>query len=216
MLMLSRMVPALTTVHTPMYQMGSPGGHDIDRCHQRIQRRNHRAPFAAAPGRAGFHDAPEIANPLVFRVMTNLIVNGQNAEVEADGATPLLWVLREHLKTDRHQVWLRQGPVRCLHCSHRWHTDFFLPDAAVRSDRQGDYHDRGVVRRVRPPIAKSMGRPGGCAVRLLSVRPDNACCRPVGSQQQFQSRGNYFRDEPESMPLRNVSGDNRGDSAGRR
>lgn len=30
--------------------------------------------------------------------MTNLIVNGQNAEVEADGATPLLWVLREHLK----------------------------------------------------------------------------------------------------------------------
>ena len=30
--------------------------------------------------------------------MVSLTVNGKNLEVEADGATPILWVLREHLK----------------------------------------------------------------------------------------------------------------------
>jgi isoquinoline 1-oxidoreductase alpha subunit len=30
--------------------------------------------------------------------MISLTVNGKNLEVEADGATPILWVLREHLK----------------------------------------------------------------------------------------------------------------------
>ena len=44
--------------------------------------------------------------------------------------TPLLWVLRDHLGDDRHQVWLRHGAVRRLHRARRRRRDALLRAAA--------------------------------------------------------------------------------------
>ena len=49
--------------------------------------------------------------------MAALSVNGTTHQVDADPNTPLLWVLRETDRADRHQIRLRHRPVRRLHRS---------------------------------------------------------------------------------------------------
>ena len=44
--------------------------------------------------------------------MPNLTINGQSYFADAPPDTPLLWVIREDLETHRHQVRLRNRPVR--------------------------------------------------------------------------------------------------------
>ena len=51
--------------------------------------------------------------------MIVLTVNGTKHQAEVGTDTPLLWVLREHLQTDRHQVRLRRGAVRRLYGADR-------------------------------------------------------------------------------------------------
>jgi aerobic-type carbon monoxide dehydrogenase small subunit (CoxS/CutS family) len=42
-------------------------------------------------------------------------VNRNTHSVDVDGDTPLLWVLRDVLGMNRHEVRLRHGALRCLH-----------------------------------------------------------------------------------------------------
>ena len=51
--------------------------------------------------------------------MTTFNVNGRAVNVAAEPDTPLLWVLRDDLGADRHQVRLRHGAVRRLHRAPR-------------------------------------------------------------------------------------------------
>ena len=44
--------------------------------------------------------------------MPNLTINGQSYFADAPPDTPLLWVIREDLRLHRHQVRLRNRPVR--------------------------------------------------------------------------------------------------------
>ena len=68
--------------------------------------------------------------------MAALNVNGKSYTFEAEPDTPLLWVLREQHRADRHQIRLRRGAVRRLHGSYRWRGDAHLRAPGV--DRQGD------------------------------------------------------------------------------
>ena len=47
--------------------------------------------------------------------MITLTVNGRKHDVDVDPDTPLLWVLRDDARPDRHQVRLRRRAVRRLH-----------------------------------------------------------------------------------------------------
>ncbi len=49
-----------------------------------------RGASGSEKGSGGYH--------LTGEILHSLIVNGEGVEVDADAATPLLWVLREHLK----------------------------------------------------------------------------------------------------------------------
>jgi hypothetical protein len=46
-------------------------------------------------------------------------VNGKTHSVDADGDTPVLWVLRDVLRDDRHEVRLRHGALWRLHRARR-------------------------------------------------------------------------------------------------
>ena len=50
---------------------------------------------------------------------TTLNINGETHEVDADPDMPLLWVIRDLVGPDRHQVRLRHGAVRRLHRAPR-------------------------------------------------------------------------------------------------
>ena len=47
--------------------------------------------------------------------MIVLTVNGTRHELDIEPETPLLWALRDEIGPDRHQIWLRHRPVRCLY-----------------------------------------------------------------------------------------------------
>ena len=54
------------------------------------------------------------------RIMaTTFTLNGKSTTVNVDPQMPLLWVLRDTLRPDRHQVRLRHGAVRRLHRARR-------------------------------------------------------------------------------------------------
>ena len=73
--------------------------------------------------------------------MISLNVNGKLVQADADGDTPLLWVLRDHLDMTGTQVRLRHGAVRRLHRARRRQADAQLrarrcpPSPARRSRR---------------------------------------------------------------------------------
>jgi aerobic-type carbon monoxide dehydrogenase small subunit (CoxS/CutS family) len=59
----------------------------------------------------------------------SLQINGTAHQVDIDPATPLLWVLRDHLGMT-HQVRLRDRHVRRLHDSSKWIGDTLVSGAS--------------------------------------------------------------------------------------
>ena len=51
--------------------------------------------------------------------MAKLNINGKVHDVQVEADTPLLWVIREQVGSDRHQVRLRRRPVRRLLRAHQ-------------------------------------------------------------------------------------------------
>ena len=103
-----------------------------------------------------------------------LKINGTPHEVDVDGDTPLLWVLRDVLGMTGTKFGC--GQALCGACT------VHLDGAAIRScittgrqrRRQRGHHDRGD----RPDaagrgLAEGVAGAGGGAVRLLPVRPDH-------------------------------------------
>ena len=72
--------------------------------------------------------------------MVALTVNGQRHEVDAAPDTPLLWVLREHLKLTGHQIRLRHRRLRRLHGAYRRRGGALVLDAAVAGGRKVRHH----------------------------------------------------------------------------
>ena len=72
--------------------------------------------------------------------MVEFELNGEKVSVDVPGDTPLLWVIREELKSDRHQVWLRQRALRCLYHAHGWGGHQNLRIASDGCGRQKNHH----------------------------------------------------------------------------
>ena len=84
-------------------------------------------------------------------------VNGRSIDVDADPATPLLWVLRDHLGMigTKFGCGIAQCGACTVHC--RGPADPLLSISAVRRRRQEDHYHRGADARI-PAILCS--RPG--------------------------------------------------------
>ncbi len=113
--------------------------------------------------------------------MVAFTVNGARREVGIDPNTPLLWVLREHLKLTGTKFGC--GIASCGACTV--HVD----GQATRScatpvgmvEGTVGHHDRGPVTGWEPSAAEGLGRGAGAAMRLLPVRPDHAGGRSAGA-----------------------------------
>ena len=82
--------------------------------------------------------------------MISLTINGQSRQVECPPDMPLLWVLRDVVGSDRHQVRLRHRAVRRLHralSTAKPVRSCLLPVGIDR--RPGDHHHRGASARRR-------------------------------------------------------------------
>ncbi len=116
--------------------------------------------------------------------MTTFTINGQAVNVAAEPDTPLLWVVREHLKLTGTKFGC--GIAQCGACTV--HVDgeptrscqTQLQDVAGKTRN----NDRRPVAERRSSTAESLDRRAGPAMRLLPVRPDHA----GGGAPQRQSR----------------------------
>ena len=108
------------------------------------------------------------------RPMVAFTVNGQKQEVAVGPDTPLLWVLREHLKLTGTKFGC--GIAACGACTV--HIDgeagALLRDAGFAGRGKIRHHHRGIVARRQPSAAEGLDRRAGAAMRLLPIRPDHA------------------------------------------
>ena len=137
--------------------------------------------------------------------MISLDLNGKKTQVDAEPDTPLLWVLRDHLEPDRHQVRLRHGAVRRLHRAPRRRADALLHHARERRGRQEDHDDRRHRRgQRRQGGAGRLGCARRAAVRLLPVGPDHGRDGAARRQQEAERRRHRRRDDRQRLPLRHL------------
>ena len=61
--------------------------------------------------------------------MIQLKVNGVSRSFNGDPDMPLLWYLRDVLRTDRNEIRLRDGALRRVHRASEWRSDPLLLDA---------------------------------------------------------------------------------------
>ena len=105
--------------------------------------------------------------------MVSFTVNGRAVSVDADPATPLLWVIRDHIGLTGTKYGCGAG--LCGACTV--HVD----GRRVRScqtrcrhgRRQEGRHHRRPVAQLLASAAEGLGRRAGAAMRLLPVRPDH-------------------------------------------
>ena len=117
--------------------------------------------------------------------------------------------------SDRHQVRLRHGALRCLHRSPRRRAHALLRDDARQRRRGRDHNDRGDRRhagRGQGPagLARSRGRP----VWLLPVRPDHVGGGTAGEQCRSERRRHRRGDVRQHLPLRHLRPHSRRHQAG--
>ena len=115
-------------------------------------------------------------------------VNGKAQSVDVDANTPLLWVVREHLKLTGTKFGCGVG--LCGACT------VHIDGQAMRSCQtpmsevagQEGHHHRGAVGRCLPSAAEGLDCRAGAAMRLLPVRPDHAGRRTAGAATRRRRR----------------------------
>ena len=145
--------------------------------------------------------------------MISLSINGKQREIDVAPDTPLLWVLRDTLQHDRHQVRLRHGAVRRLHRAPRRAAGALLLDAGL---------GRGRARRSRRS-KRSAPTPAGKAVQAAWIKHDVPQCgycqsgqimsasALLAKNQHAQRRRHRRGHERQRLPLRHLQPDSRRD-----
>ena len=108
--------------------------------------------------------------------MARITVNNQRLEVDASPDTPLLWVLRDHLGDDRHQVRLRNGPVRCVHRACRRCCDALVHTAAADRSREKPSRPSRACRKTALTRCSAPGSNSTCRNAGIAS-PDRSCRR---------------------------------------
>ena len=106
--------------------------------------------------------------------MTRLNVNGQSVEVEVDGTTPLLWVIREQLGLTgtKYGCGVAQCGACTVHIDGVATRSCMLPVSEVDAGA-ADRHHRGPVARRLASGAEGLARARRAAMRLLPDRHDH-------------------------------------------
>ncbi len=137
--------------------------------------------------------------------MPKLNVNGNAVEVEADSATPLLWVLREQLALTgtKYGCGIAQCGACTVHLNGAAVRSCVLPLAAVSETDEVDHYRRPVQRRF-ASTAGGLGRTRRPAMRLLSDRHDHGRRCAAGRETETKRRG-YRRGDDQYLSLRYLS-----------
>ena len=104
--------------------------------------------------------------------MVSLHVNGKKYSVDVPEDMPLLWVLRDHLKTYGHEVFMRYRRMRLLHRTHRREGPEIVRHHGGRGAGKEDHHNRRAAEE--PSCEEGMDTGAGPSVRLLSAWADDA------------------------------------------
>src|SRR5262249_27035311 len=107
-----------------------------------------------------------------------------------------------HPRPLRHQIRLRDRPVRCLYGAHRRSAAALLCAARERGHWQAHHHDRrlGTKRRA-PPRAAGLARSRRSAMRLLPKREEHAGARAARGEAAADRCGDRRRHH-QYLPLR--------------
>ena len=148
--------------------------------------------------------------------MSKLTVNGQMREFDAEPDTPLLWVLREQLDLTGSKYGCGIG--QCGACTVLIDgaptRSCVLPLSAVGPDAKVVTIE-GLVAWRRARLAKSLGRTGRAAMRVLPV--GNADGRGGAARGQAEAhRRRHRRGDDQHLPLRDVQPCPRRDQSRRR
>jgi len=72
---------------------------------------------------------------------TTFTLNGKSTTVDVDPQMPLLWVLRDTLNMNGHEVRLRHGALRRLHGAHQRRGDALLHHAGFERGGKENHDD---------------------------------------------------------------------------
>ena len=133
-------------------------------------------------------------------------VNGTDRQVDVDGDTPLLWVLRDVLGMTGTKFGC--GQALCGACTV--HVDGVPTRSCITSDRQHRrerrHDDRGDRRDAAGKgAAAGLARPRGRAMRLLPVRPDHVGGGAAGANAEADRRRHRCRHVRQRLPVRHLS-----------
>jgi len=135
----------------------------------------------------------------------DLNVNGKTYQADVDPRTPLLWVLRDTIGPDRHQVRLRHRPVRRLHrtCAGVATRLLLVPVSAVAGKPittvEGLAPD-GTLHKVQQAwLDHDVPQCGYCQSGI-----DHGGGGPAQGQSEADRRGYRWRDH-QYLPLRHLS-----------
>jgi isoquinoline 1-oxidoreductase beta subunit len=110
---------------------------------------------------------------------------------------------------------MRTRPVRSLYRSCGWRGHSSLRDPGLECSQPQNYHHRRTFRGRFSSLSESMGRRGRPAVRILSGWSNHDSGRASGAHAASDGCRHRFRDVDESVSLRNVSADSKGNPSRR-
>ena len=141
-----------------------------------------------------------------------LTVNGRSSTVDVPADMPLLWVIRDVLKPERDEVWLRHRPVRRMHGAPQRQGRAKLPDAGVGGRQSAHHHARRAFGGRDSSGATRLAGDRRSAMRLLPGRPDDVGRGIAGEDAQAHRSRHQRSDERKPVPLRNLHAHPPGDS----
>src|SRR6267154_4764027 len=87
-------------------------------------------------------------------------------------------------RTDRHEIWLRDGALRSVHRASGREGDPLLRGAGVARGREARNNHRGAVQRSVASAAKVVDRAGRAAMRVLPIRANHERSGAAGGDSQ--------------------------------